>query len=464
MRAAMVQRVALARVTFAPRMSTSSVAARLDRLPVTRTHWVVVVVVGLGLFFDAYDNFLAGAIAVVLRKELLLNQTQLSLLLGSAFLGQFLGAVLMGRIADRVGRRKAFLINLALFSVFTLAGAFSPNATVLVVTRFVAGIGIGAETVLADTYLSEFLPRNARGRLIAWAYTLSFLGVPVVGLLARWLVPVSLGGVEGWRIVFILGSVGAFAVWQVRRRLPESPRWLALTGRRDEAERIVAAMEDEARANGHTLVDPDPTIETAKLARVSVAALFRPPYTRRSTLLWLMSALGSFGYYGFGTLVPLVLASKGFGIVQSLGFVATIYVGYPLGSALSVPIIERVERKHLVVACGLLVAVFGVLFGLTRSPILIVVFGLAYTLVSNVYSNALHVYLAESYPTAIRAGAAGAAYSMSKLSTAALPFLLVPLLAGSGPGAVFSLVAAALLVVSIAAMGCPTTNGRPADG
>jgi MFS transporter, putative metabolite:H+ symporter len=452
----------LLRVTFAPQAPTSSVAARLDRLPVIRTHWLVVVIVGLGLFFDGYDNFLAGAIAVVLRKELLLNQTQLSWLLGSAFLGQFLGAVLMGRLADRVGRRKAFLINLALFSVFTLAGGFSPNATILVVTRFVAGVGIGAETVLADVYLSEFLPRNVRGRLIAWAYTLSFLGVPVVGLLARWLVPVSIGGVEGWRIVFILGAVGACAVWVVRRRLPESPRWLALTGRHREAEDIVAAMEDEARAGGRTLVEPDPTIETAKPARLSVAALFRAPFTRRTTLLWLMSALGSFGYYGFGVLVPLVLAGKGFGIVQSLGFVATIYVGYPLGSALSVPLMERIERKHLVVACGLLIAAFGVLFGLTQSSVLIVVFGLAYTLVSNVYSNALHVYLAESYPTEVRAGAAGAAYSMSKLSTAALPFLLVPLLATSGPGAVFSVVAAALLVVSLAAMGSARTNGRSA--
>src|ERR1700755_824315 len=132
-------------MTFPPRAPTFSIAARLDRLPITRTHWLVVVIVGLGLFFDGYDNFLAGAIAVVLRKELLLNQTQLSWLLGSAFLGQFLGAVLMGRLADRVGRRKAFLINLALFSVFTLAGGFSPNATILVVTRFVAGVGIGAE-------------------------------------------------------------------------------------------------------------------------------------------------------------------------------------------------------------------------------------------------------------------------------------------------------------------------------
>ena len=305
----------------------------------------------------------------------------------------------MGRFADRVGRRKAFLINLALFSVFTLAGAFSPNATVLVVTRFVAGVGIGAEAVLADTYLSEFLPRNVRGRLITWAYTLSFLGVPVVGLLARWLVPISIGGVEGWRIVFILGSVGAFAVWLVRRRLPESPRWLALTGGHHEAERIVAAMEDEARADGHTLVAPRPDDRGEAgppLGRGLVPAAIHPPdhaavVDVRPRIVRLLR---------IRHLVPLVLASKGFGIVQSLGFVATIYLGYPLGSAISLPLMERVERKHLIVACGLLVAAFGVFFGLTQSPILIVVFGLAYTLVSNVYSNALHVYLAESYPTA----------------------------------------------------------------
>ena len=443
---------------------TYSVAARLDRLPITRTHVVVTVVIGLGLFFDAYENFLAATISTVLKSELSLTTNQLSLLLGSAFVGQFLGAIVMGRIADRVGRKPAFMVNLAIYSFFSLLGAFSPNATFLVATRFLAGIGIGAEYALADTYLSDLMPRAVRGRFISWAYTLSFLGVPAVGLLARWLVPLSPGGVDGWRILFVIGALGSFAVWVVRRQLPESARWLELTGRHDEADRLVSAMEDEARAGGHTLDEPDPAIRPQRREALPLSSLFRPPYRRRTTMLWILSALEVFGYYGFGTLAPLVLADKGFDIVTSLGFVAATYIGYPVGSILAVPIVERVERKWLVMSTAVLMGVFGVLFGLTDTPALIVVFGLAYTLSSNLFSNAYHVYLAESYPTAVRATAAGAAYSLSKIVTGAMPFALLPLLDHHGANAVFGVVALAmaLLAIDVAVLGGRTT-GRSAD-
>jgi len=442
----------------------ASVAARLDRLPITRTHIVVTLVIGLGLFFDAYENFLASTISAVLKAELSLSQNQLSLLLGSAFVGQFLGAIAMGRIADRVGRKPAFMVNLGIYSLFSLLGAFSPDATFLVVTRFFAGIGIGAEYALADSYLSDLMPRRARGRFISWAYTISFLGVPTVGLLARWLVPLTPGGIDGWRILFVLGALGSFAIWVVRRRLPESARWLELQGRHAEAESLVAAMEDEARAAGHTLADPDPSVRPHRRASLPVASLFRPPYARRTTMLWILSALEVFGYYGFGTLAPLVLTGKGFDIVASLGFVAATYAGYPVGSLLAVPLVERMERKWLVVGSALLMAVFGVCFGLTETPALIVVFGLGYTVVSNVFSNAYHVYLSESYPTAIRATAAGAAYSLSKIVTGVMPFVLLPLLDHQGPGTVFGLVAAVMVLLSldVTVLGGRTT-GRSAD-
>jgi len=443
---------------------TYSVAARLDRLPITRTHVVVMVVIGLGLFFDAYENFLAATISTVLKGELSLSTNQLSLLLGSAFVGQFLGAIVMGRIADRVGRKPAFMVNLAIYSFFSLLGAFSPDATFLVCTRFLAGIGIGAEYALADTYLSDLMPRSVRGRFISWAYTISFLGVPVVGLLARWLVPLSPGGIDGWRILFVIGALGSFAVWVVRRQLPESARWLELTGRYDEAEHLITAMEDEARGAGHTLARPDPAIQPQRRESLPMSSLFRPPYRRRTVMLWILSALEVFGYYGFGTLAPLVLAGKGFDIVTSLGFVAATYVGYPVGSVLAVPIVERIERKWLVIATAVLMGVFGVLFGLTNTPALIVSFGLAYTVASNLFSNAYHVYLSESYPTAVRATAAGAAYSLSKIVTGAMPFALLPLLDHHGPNAVFGLVAVAmaLLAINVAVLGGRTT-GRSTD-
>lgn len=420
--------------------------------------------IGLGLFFDAYENFLAATISGVLQEDLTLSRNELSLLLGSAFLGQFLGAVVMGRFADRFGRRKAFMVNLAVYSLFSLLGAFSPNAIFLVVTRFVAGVGIGAEYALADTYLSDLMPADKRGRFISWAYTVSFLGVPVVGLSARFLVPLQPLGVDGWRYLFVIGALGSFFVWLVRRNLPESPRWLELEGRHEEAEALVAAMEDEARAAGHTLREPDPTLRPGRREPVSVAALFRAPYTRRTVMLWLLSGLEVFGYYGFGTLAPLVLAAKGYGVVESLGFVAATYAGYPLGALLAVPIVERVERKHLVMATAALMAVFGVGFGLAGSGLLIVVSGLAFTLASNVFSNAYHVYMAESYPTKVRATATGAAYSVSKLVTGVMPFVLLPFLDAHGSGPVFGLVAAAmaLLVLEVAILG-QRTRGRSVD-
>lgn len=443
---------------------TYSVAARLDRLPVTRTHRLATVVIGLGLFFDAYENFLAATISKVLQGDLDLTQTELNLLLGSAFVGQFLGAVVMGRLADRIGRRPAFMINLAIYSLFSLVGAFSPNATVLVISRFVAGIGIGAEYALADSYLSDLMPRHARGRFISWAYTVSFLGVPAVGLLAYWLVPLAPLGIDGWRLLFVIGSLGSLAVWIVRRHLPESARWLELVGRQDEAERIVGGMEDEARAAGHTLAEPDPAVVPQRRESLPLTSLFRAPYGRRTVMLWVLSALEVFGYYGFGTLAPFVLAGKGFDIVTSLGFLAATYAGYPLGSILAVPIVERVERKYLVMGSATLMALFGVLFGLAGAAWLIVVAGLAYTISSNVFSNAYHVYLSESYPTAVRATAAGAAYSLSKLVTGALPFVLLPFLMHHGAVPVFVLVATAmaLLVVDVGVLGQRST-GRSVD-
>lgn len=440
------------------------VAARMDRLPVTRLHVAATAVIGLGLFFDAYENFLAATISAVLTKKFALGADTLKWLLASAFIGQFLGALAMGRLADRLGRRAAFMINLVLYSGFSLLGAFSPTAWWLVVTRFFAGIGIGAEYALGDSYLSDILPKDQRGRFISWAYTLSFLGVPAVGFLARWLTPLQPLGVEGWRWLFVIGSVGALVVCAVRRGLPESPRWLEAQGRHAEADAITTRFEEQAVAEGHRLAEPDATLRPPSARQMSIASLLRPPYARRSVMLWLLSALEVFGYYGFGTLAPLVLAAGGYGITKSLLFLSLTYLGYPLGSVLAVPIVERIERKWLVIGSAAAMAGFGMWFGLAGSSTQAVTAGFLYTVGSNLFSNAYHVYLADSYPSAIRGTAAGAAYSLSKLVTAFLPFLLLPVLENHGSGTVFGVVATAmvLLMVNVAVLGHRST-GRSAD-
>jgi putative MFS transporter len=427
--------------------SEASIAARMDRLPITGLHRRATVVIGLGQFFDLYEIFLAGVLSSVLASQFKLDKGVVALLLASAFIGMFVGAISLSRIADRLGRRRAFLLSLSVYSLFSLLSAFSPGPAMLVVTRFLAGVGVGAEPPIADSYLSDLLPPRKRGRYIAWAYTIGFLGVPASGFLARGLAPHTVAGVEGWRWMFVIGALGAVVVAALRTSLPESPRWLASADRLDEADAVVRRFEDEVPAAA--LPEPDAVHAAPVRDRGSFRELLVPPFRGRTAMMAVFHLLQSFGYYGFGTLVPLVLVAKGFPIVQSLLFVALTFVGYPVGSLLSLPLVERVERKFLLVGSGLGMAVFGLLFGLSNAPTAIVVFGFLYTVISNVFSNSFHIYQAEIFPTRLRATAAGSTYALSRLSNALLPFILLPVLAAYGPVAMFAVVSGAMVVVAV---------------
>lgn len=449
------------------RPTAASIGARLDRMPIGPVHRRLTAVIGVGLLFDTFENNLSGTIGKVLQGAFALDATTLKFVLASTFLGQFLGSLVVGRIADRYGRRRAFLLNLGLYSVFSLLGAFAPTAGWLIAARFLAGVGIGSEQVLSDCYLADVLPASRRGRFIAWAYTLAYCGVPAVGFAALYLVPLSPLGLAGWRWLFLIGSLGSAVVWTLRRGLIESPRWLAARGRVAEADALVARMEDTApgaRPAADTAGSAVPAGEAPDGAAQPRPGAFQPQLRRRTVMLWILCALSVVGYYGFGTLVPEILAAKGFGVVTSLGFTALCFLGYPVGSALAAAVIERIERRTLVALAATAMAVAGIGFGVTRSAALIVVLGFVYTLCSNIFSSACHVYLSEQYPTAIRAGAGGAAYSLSKLATGALPFVLLPVLQHDGAGALFGVVAAttAVLVATVLALGERTT-GVPVD-
>ena len=459
--------------TPAPIPTQRRVADALDRLPVTRTHLRVVVAVGLGLFFDMYEVFLAGTIGTALKTEFGLGGTALSVMLGSAFLGMFVGAAFLARLADRIGRRRMFLLSLTWYSLWSLIGAFSPNAAVLVACRFLAGVGVGAEYPVSDSYLSDVLPARSRGRLAAWAYTCSYLAVPALGFLSLALTERTPWGFDGWRWLMALGAIGAVLVLVLRRGLPESPRWLEAMGRTREADEALAqfstapllrrqpaepVLHPAAQAAG-TARGARP--EQAPVSTLSISALRRTPYLGRLVMLGIFHLLQTFGYYGFGTLAVLVLAERGYTVQHSLLYTALSFLGYPIGSLLSIPLIARIERKYLVVGSVLTMAAVGLLFATAGAPALIVIAGLAFTAVSNVFSNSYHVYQAEIFPTELRASATGWTYSLSRLTTGLMPFLLLPLLHESGPGAVFTVVAVAMLVVAadVSLLG-PKTSAR----
>jgi putative MFS transporter len=434
-----------------------SIAARLDRLPMTRWHWMLVAVVGLGTFFDLYEIFLGGVLGAVLTEQWQLSTNEKSLVIASAFSGMFFGSIALGIAADRFGRRRMFLINLGLYSLFSFLTAFAPGLGVFLVLRFLGGLALGAELTLVDTYLSEFMPRLGRGRYLACAYTLGFFGVPVAAFLGGRFIAADHLLIDGWRWLLIFGALGALIVWALRSRLPESPRWLLAHGRPDEAERIVAGIE--AGVPGPLPpVAPSPG-EAA--VRLTIAQMFGGVYRRRTIMLWIFQILQTVGYYGFGSLAPVVLTAKGFDIVQSLGYAALSFLGYPIGSALSIPMMERIERKWLITGSALAMAVFGLAFGFAREPALIVTAGFLLTCASNVFSNGFHTYQAEIFPTGIRSSAISIPYSLSRVTGAVLPFIALNLLDGFGAGAVFTGSAVLLVILSldVAILG-PRSTGR----
>ncbi len=405
----------------------------LDAQQLSHAQRRAVWLVGIGLFFDLFDVFLAGVLSTVLTVAFGLDKAVLPVLLGSSFLGMFAGAMGSGMIADRFGRKPAFLANLGIYSLFTLLGAFSGSAAMLVATRFFAGIGIGGELPLSDAYLSELLPASERGRLMARAYTIGMLGIPAVGFLARVLTPLHPLGIAGWRWLFIGGSLGGWIVWALRRGLPESPRWLESAGRKTSESR----------------------------ARTPLRVLFTARYRRRMLMLCIFHIFQTVGYYGFGSIVPLILAAKGFPVLSSLTYTGISMLGYPLGSALSLPIVERVDRRWLIVLSAAGMAVLGLALGFSSSAAAIGTLGVVYTMVSQVFSNAFHIFQGEIFPTEARATAAGSAYGLSRLSSAAMPFVLLPVLRLYGAGPMFVLISAAMAIVIVdIALLAPSTTGR----
>ncbi|MFC9617654.1 MFS transporter [Streptomyces sp. NPDC056938] len=463
--------------------SPSSVSRRLEVLRPGPWHRRLTAIVGVGAFFDLYEVFLGGVLAAALAEPWHLSHTQKSWIIAAGFLGMFVGANVMSLLADRFGRRQMFLVNLGMYSAFSLLCAAAPDVNWLVAARFLAGLGLGAELVLVDTYLSELLPTAVRGRYIAWAYTVGFLGVPLAALLgARLVAEHEIAGASGWRWLLVAGALGAFCIQWMRRALPESPRWLEARGRRAEAEAVVARIETlnetgtagarqvpaqrkaEAQAHAESKSDSKSETETVPTVRVPLRRMFQPPYRRRTVMWWIFQVLQTVGYYGFGSLAPVVLAAKGHSTTASLGYAALSFCGYPLGSALSIPLIERFERRTLIIVAALGQAFFGLLFGFADAAWLIVGSGFLLTVCSNVFSNAFHVYQAEIFPTNLRSSAIGIAYSLSRLVSVILPFIALSVLDDLGATAVFagSAVLMVLLCLNVGLLG-PKTKGLALD-
>jgi MFS transporter, putative metabolite:H+ symporter len=449
----------------------ATIAARLDRLPPSRYIRSLVVLISLGGLFEFYDLFMTAYVALGLISSGLFKATTAGLFdlngfasfVAATFAGLFVGTILFAWVSDRFGRRAIFSYSLLWYSVCTFIMAFMTTAVALDLWRFIAGVGIGVELINIDAYVAELNPKDGRGNAIAFSQFITFLAVPAVALIARLLVPHTIAGLAGWRWVVIIGSLGAIFVWWIRQGLPESPRWLETHGRHEEAGHVMTAIEQRVAAEtGAPLPAPHALAgeQTTGMGRWS--EMWSPAYRSRTIMLVIFNFFQTVGYYGFAAWVPVLLASQGVSFVKSLEYTFVIALANPIGPLLAMRYADRIERKWQIVWAAAGIAVFGLIFAQMRAPAGIIVFGILITLANNWLSPAFHVYQAELYPTRIRGQAVGFVYSWSRFSTIFVGFLIAATLRRAGTPGVFTLIAAAMLVVMIviAAMGPRTSMQR----
>ena len=395
--------------------------ARLDRLPISSFHRRILWLIGIGMFFDGFDIYVAGAVLGATLKSGFSTMGQNAEFVSVTFLGMMLGAFFTGFLGDRYGRRFTYQANLAVFGIASLASAFAPSMAVLILLRFAMGAGLGAENVVGYATMTEFVPPQARGKWLGIVSVFVVSGLPVTGLLGTLLIPHF-----GWRIMFVLGGLGAMVVWYLRKALPESPRWLESVGRKEEAETILRDIEREVALHHGPLKEPA-SLPTPGRSR-SLGSLLNPVLLPRmivgSTTLIVVNTL----IFGFVTWLPTFFVQQGRSIASSLGYSLIISLGAPLGTALGAFTADSWGRKPTIVGASLLTIVIGSIYPFVDTPVVLLLVGFLlmipiYVLVAVLFA----IYIPELFPTEVRMRAAGICNTFGRGATILTPFLVVAL-------------------------------------
>ena len=438
-------------------MAVETFLARLDRVPLNRFHWRLLVVSGFGWMFDAMDVILIAFLLTPIRTEFKLDATQTGFVLSASFVGMFLGAAIAGRLADRVGRKTVFQLTLVLFSVGALLSAFAPTFETLLAARIVAGLGLGGELPVASTLVSEYAPRASRGRFIVllesfWAYGTILAGVVAVFIMPR------LSPELGWRVAFAIGALPALYVAYLRRALPESPRFLAEHGRAAEADAIVRRVEREGGGALITVAKPVPP-ERSTGGSASIGALFAARYVRRTVMLWILWFGITLTYYGMFTFLPSLLAGRGLSVVRSNEYFFISSLAQVPGYFSAAWLVERVGRRATLVAYLIGSAGAAYLFGNSGAGNDAVIYAALLSFFNLGAWGVVYTLSPELYPTALRATGAGAAAAVGRIGGIIGPFLTPTLAASLGQSGVFA-VFMGLLLLTAGAVGLLSEETR----
>ncbi|WP_459618611.1 MFS transporter [Bordetella sp. 2513F-2] len=350
--------------------SPSDIPARLDRLPWSAWHWRVVIALGVAWVLDGLEVTLAGSLGAILTHAdtLALSPAEVGAA-GSLYVaGAVAGALVFGRLADRLGRKRLFLATLGLYMAATLATAFAPGYTFYAVCRCLTGVGIGGEYAAINSAIDELIPARVRGRVNLAINGCFWIGAALGAGLSLPLLDARLIDPDlGWRLAFGLGALLAVAILLVRRDVPESPRWLLSHGRAAEAMAIVQAIEAQVQARHGALpavAGATPAYRAARTPTLREAArvLLRRYPSRSGVCLALMLAQAFF-YNAIFFTYALVLTRFYDVPAGSVGwYVLPFALGNVLGPLVLGPLFDRVGRRRMI---GLTYLLSGLGLGLT---------------------------------------------------------------------------------------------------
>lgn len=389
----------------------------IDSLRFNRFHLLVLFLTGITLVFDGYDSQIMAYVMPKVIQEWHLNPVAAGSLASYGFIGLMLGAASLGMISDRIGRKKALILAITLFSIFSGLTYFAPNFRVFVILRFIAGLGMGGAMPVAITLASEFAPASLRGKAVTAMFGGFTLGWVVAGLTAMLVIPSF-----GWRPVLLMGLIPVFLVPILWFYLPESVRFLAGKKRFQEALLEIQRVEQVAGFPHHPWAVADlgqaPTTESGHLRE-----LFSSGLMVMTILVWLTYFFNLLVVYGLSTWLPSLLVKTGFSLVKSYSYGMVQALGASVGGFFLGWLMDLFGRKPGLIVAYLAGGFAVLLFGYTHSNASLYLAGAASGLFVIGAQIAQHVVAGEIYPTSVRSTGVGWALTIGRLGSIAGPLV-----------------------------------------
>ncbi len=398
---------------------TLTVQDAIDEVGFGRFQRRLLLVCGVTWAADAAEILLIAFALPAITAEFGVSRAAGGFLVTATFLGMLAGAWFWGIVSDRIGRRVGFQLTVLIFAVFGGLSALAPNLATLAALRALTGFGLGGALPLDFSLYAEFLPRRNRGRNLVLLESFWALGTIVAAGLAVLLLPSV-----GWRPLLASSALAAALVVWIRRRVPESPRYLATAGRTAEA---AAVLTQVAETNGRRL--PPGELATGRGRQTSLATLWGRRFRSTTAMLWVAWFTISLGYYGVFTWLPSVFVGRGFTFLSTYQNTFLLAVAQIPGYLSAAWLVERWGRRPTLATYLAASGVFTYLFAVADGTAGLVAAGALMSFFSLGAWGALYAYTPELYPTEIRATGMGAASSLTRIAGALAPLvggLLLP--------------------------------------